>query len=104
MIGAIIGDIVGSIYEGNPSKTTEFPLYGMKTCYTDDTVLTVAVAQAVLRGTDYGECLKLFGKKYTAGYGARFYDWAHSQDSAPYNSWGNGSAMRVSPIGFAYDA
>jgi len=104
MIGAIIGDIVGSVYEGNPLKTTTFPLFDMKAGYTDDTVLTVAVAYSILEGVEYATCLKHFGRKYTAGYGANFYNWLHSSDSAPYNSWGNGSAMRVSPIGFAFDS
>jgi ADP-ribosylglycohydrolase len=104
MIGAIIGDIVGSVYEGNPLKTRAFPLFGIKAGYTDDTVLTVAVAYSIQEGVDYATSLKNFGRKYTAGYGANFYDWLYSSDSAPYNSWGNGSAMRVSPIGFAFDS
>ena len=102
MLGAIIGDIVGSVYEGNPVKTTEFPLFGLKSGYTDDTVLTIAVANSILDGVDYKTSLRRFGKKYTAGYGANFYDWLYSFDSSPYNSWGNGSAMRVSPVGFAF--
>lgn len=104
MIGAIIGDIIGSIYEGNPIKTTAFPLFGMKSDYTDDTVLTVAVAYSILNKVDYAISFKNFGRKYTAGYGSRFYDWLYSLDNAPYNSCGNGSAMRVSPIGFAFDS
>ena len=104
MIGAIIGDIVGSVYEGNPIKTRAFPLFGIKSSYTDDTVLTVAVAYSILEGVDYATSLKHFGRKYTAGYGASFYKWLYSPGSAPYNSWGNGSAMRVSPIGFAFDS
>jgi ADP-ribosyl-[dinitrogen reductase] hydrolase len=76
----------------------------MKAGYTDDTVLTVAVAYSILEGIDYATSFKKFGKKYTAGYGVNFYNWLYSSDIAPYNSWGNGSAMRVSPIGFAFDS
>ena len=72
--------------------------------YTDDTVLTMAVAQAILTGADYGDMLADFAYKYTAGYGSSFYDWAHSLERKPYNSWGNGSAMRVSPVGFAFNS
>ena len=104
MLGAIIGDIVGSIYEGNPIKSTDFPLFGRKAGYTDDSILTVAVAYSILKGIDYEASMKRFGRKYTAGYGANFYQWLLSKDSEPYNSWGNGSAMRVSPVGFAFDS
>jgi len=104
MMGAVIGDIVGSVYEGNPIKTTEFPLFGLRAGYTDDTVLTVAIAYSILEGIDYATTLRRFGRNYTAGYGANFYNWLYSSDKSPYNSWGNGSAMRVSPVGFAFDA
>ena len=104
MMGAVIGDIVGSIYEGNPLKTTMFPFFGMKADYTDDTVLTVATAYSILEGADYAKSMKHFGRKYTAGYGANFYNWLYSSENEPYNSWGNGSAMRVSPVGFAFDS
>jgi len=104
MIGSITGDIAGSIYEGSPTKTTEFPFFGMKTDYTDDTVLTIATANSILNGVDYASSYKEFGRKYTAGYGANFYNWLHSSSNAPYNSWGNGSAMRVSPVGFAFNS
>lgn len=103
MMGAIIGDIVGSIYEGNPIKTTGFPFFGTRATYTDDTVLTIAVADTILEDIDYLTTLKDFGRKYTAGYGANFYNWVHSSERSPYNSWGNGSAMRVSPVGFAFN-
>ncbi|MCK5872758.1 MAG: ADP-ribosylglycohydrolase family protein [Methylococcales bacterium] len=104
MMGAIIGDIVGSIYEGNSIKTTEFPFFGMKSDFTDDTILTIAVASSILDDIDYVTSLKYFGRKYTAGYGGNFYNWLHSEDITPYNSWGNGSAMRVSPVGFAFNS
>ena len=104
MIGAVAGDIIGSVYEGNPIKSTEFPLFGKHSRFTDDTVLTVAVAYATLSGIDYGNALKAFGRKYPfAGYGMSFYQWLFADDSSPYNSWGNGSAMRISPVGFAFD-
>jgi ADP-ribosylglycohydrolase len=104
MLGAIAGDIVGSVYERFRIKTTDFPLFKEDSCFTDDTVLTVAVAYAVLNHEDYQEPLKTFGRKYpNAGYGGSFIKWLYSDDSSPYNSWGNGSAMRVSPIGFAFN-
>jgi ADP-ribosylglycohydrolase len=105
MLGAIAGDIIGSIYEAQPIKTREFPLFGPGCRFTDDTVLTVAVAEAILSGASYGECLRTFGRRYPhAGYGAAFQNWLHSEDPQPYNSWGNGAAMRVSPVGFAFDS
>ena len=104
MLGAIAGDVIGSVYEGNPIKTTDFPLFGRKASYTDDTVLTIAIAYSILEGVDYAISLKNFGRKYSAGYGANFYNWLHSSSNDPYNSWGNGSAMRVSPVGFAFNS
>ncbi|MEM7345667.1 MAG: ADP-ribosylglycohydrolase family protein [Chloroflexota bacterium] len=104
MLGAIAGDIIGSIYERNQIKTTEFPLFQPHCTFTDDTVLTVAVADAILHNVDYGTAIKRFGRKYpNAGYGGTFFHWLHQEESQPYNSWGNGSAMRVSPVGFAFD-
>ena len=105
MIGAIAGDIIGSVYEVYPIKTTAFPLFSRHSQFTDDTVLTVAVAHSILKKVDYVTSLKTFGQKYPyAGYGATFFHWIFSPNSQPYNSWGNGSAMRVSPIGFACDS
>ncbi len=105
MIGAIAGDIIGSVFEQNPIKTTEFPLFRIHSHFTDDTVLTVAVAYAILNNTDYAYSLKLFGRRYpNAGYGLSFFHWLQAAESKPYNSWGNGSAMRVSPVGFAFDS
>jgi ADP-ribosylglycohydrolase len=103
MLGAITGDIIGSVYEGNPIRFKEFPLFGSKASYTDDTVLTIAVADAILKGKSYARSLKSFGQRFTAGYGASFYNWLFSPNDEPYNSWGNGSAMRVSPVGFAFN-
>ena len=104
MLGSIAGDIIGSVYEARPIKTTEFPLFGRHATFTDDTVMTVAAAYAILRDVDYTTAFKSFGRQYpNAGYGGFFYSWIFSAESQPYNSWGNGSAMRVSPIGFAFD-
>jgi ADP-ribosyl-[dinitrogen reductase] hydrolase len=105
MIGAVAGDIIGSVFEQNPIKTTIFPLFRSHSRFTDDTVLTIAVAYSILNNTDYGFSLKLFGQKYPfAGYGLSFFHWLQSAQSKPYNSWGNGAAMRVSPVGFAFDS
>ncbi len=104
MIGAIAGDIIGSTFEGRPIKTTEFPLFAPHSVFTDDTVLTVAVADTVLNDLDYAVVLRAYARRYpNAGYGNSFYVWMLSDEEGPYNSWGNGSAMRVSPIGFAFD-
>jgi ADP-ribosylglycohydrolase len=103
MLGAIAGDVIGSVYEGNPIKTTDFPLFSSASTFTDDTVLTVAVADAILQNTEYVEKFKEYYRLYPhAGYGGTFRSWAASTGTQPYNSWGNGSAMRVSPVGFAY--
>ena len=104
MIGAIAGDIIGSIYEFNQIKTKDFPLFSEDCTFTDDSVLTVAVADAILSGGSYLESVKRIGQRYPdSGYGGRFIGWLLSDDYSPYNSWGNGSAMRVSPVGFAYN-
>ena len=104
MIGAIAGDIIGSAYEHNPIKTKDFFLFHPGCRFTDDTVLTVAVAHAILGDGDYRKSMWEIGIKYPrAGYGQSFMRWLHSWEPAPYNSWGNGAAMRVSPVGFAFD-
>lgn len=104
MIGAITGDIVGSIYEHRPIKRADFPLFGRSCRFTDDTVLTVAVADAILCGAPYAEKLRQWHALYPhAGYGGSFRRWASTPGAGPYNSWGNGSAMRVSPMGYAFD-
>jgi ADP-ribosylglycohydrolase len=103
MIGAIIGDIAGSPYERRNIRTTDFPLFGTRSRFTDDTVLTVATAEAILRGGDYASFYKEYYRRYPgAGYGGGFRRWGKSTESAPYGSFGNGSAMRVSPVGFAF--
>lgn len=116
MYGAIIGDIVGSIYEfDNGNKSKDFELFTEDCDFTDDTVMTVAVAEALLEaGRDADEktvksnlikSMKKWGHKYPhAGYGARFISWVLSADPEPYGSYGNGSGMRVSPAGWLYDS
>jgi len=108
MIGAIIGDIIGSIYEWNNIKETEFPLFGDDCKFTDDSVQTIAVAEALLNGgssDDFVDALKKYGKLYPkADYGGNMRKWLFSDDRNPYNSWGNGSAMRVSPCAWFADS
>ena len=104
MFGAIAGDIVGSVFEFKPIKRRVFPLISDICRFTDDTVLTVATAFSLLSDGDYAANYRLFGRIYPlAGYGQRFLDWVQSDDAGPYNSWGNGSAMRVSPVGWFLD-
>ena len=104
MLGAIAGDVIGSIYEFENHKSTEFPLLQSSCRFTDDTVLTVAVAETLLTGTPYVQTFHDYFRLYpNAGYGETFYRWARTESTEPYNSWGNGSAMRVSPVGFAFD-
>lgn len=105
MIGAIAGDMVGSVYEHDTIKTTDFPLFQESSTFTDDTVLTVAAAYSILKNAGYAASFKTFGRAYPySGYGLHFYRWLSSDKSEPYNSWGNGSAMRVSPVGFAFNS
>jgi ADP-ribosylglycohydrolase len=104
MIGSIAGDIIGSVYEQDPIKTKDFPLFHPRCRFTDDTVLTVAVADAILTGGSYKQSVREIGRRYpNAGYGGSFFAWLHSDHPQPYNSWGNGAAMRVSPVGFAFN-
>lgn len=103
MIGAIAGDMIGSPYEGNPIKHKNFPIRVSR--FTDDTVLTIAVAHAILGDSNFLLSIKHFAREYhDLPYGASFRDWMWSSDDTPYNSFGNGSAMRVSPVGYAYDS
>ncbi len=104
MIGAVIGDIVGSAYEWNNIKTKDFPFFQERCFFTDDTVMTIAVAEALMNGgekDDFIDAMKKYGRMYPdAGYGSHFAAWLRFAGSEPDNSWGNGSAMRVSPVGF----
>ena len=104
MLGAIIGDIVGSRWEFNPTNDYNFELFSDKNSFTDDTICTVAVADALLHGSDdYGKFIHEWCRRYPhpmGGYGGRFAKWVMSDNPQPYGSYGNGSAMRVSPIGW----
>jgi ADP-ribosylglycohydrolase len=105
MLGAIAGDVIGSVFEGSGSKTQDFPLLSPDNTYTDDTVLTVAIASSILEHADYADSLRKFGRRHPSrGYGANFWQWLNNDSLGPYNSWGNGSAMRVSPVGWAFDS
>ena len=102
MIGAIAGDIIGSVYEWRNIKTKEFELFSSRCRFTDDTVLTVAVADCILNKKEYAPTFREYGRRYPdAGYGGLFREWLFSSDPRPYNSYGSGAAMRVSPVGFA---
>ena len=106
MLGAIIGDIVGSRWEFNPTNDYNFELFSKKNGFTDDTVCTIAVADAIVHDSDdYGRYLHRWCRKYpnpTGGYGGRFRRWVESDNPKPYDSFGNGSAMRVSPVGWMF--
>lgn len=105
MLGAVFGDIVGSTYEWKNVKTKDFPLQRSGTRYTDDSVMTLAVAKWLLEDASHTEthlikCMQTLGKNdLGAGYGERFREWLLSKNPQPYNSWGNGAGMRVSPVG-----
>ncbi len=110
MLGALIGDIVGSRFEWNNHRSKEFTLMTEKCFATDDSIMSLAVAKAILDadgdpaslGAHAVACMQSLGRKYPdAGYGGRFGTWLYEREPKPYQSWGNGSAMRVSPAGFA---
>lgn len=111
LMGAILGDIAGSIYEFDPHKSTDINLQDKRMDYTDDTIMTIAVADWILndkRHTKTGlvERMQQWGRRYPhpmGAYGNMFSQWLRSDNPMPYNSWGNGSAMRVSAVGFAFD-
>ncbi len=114
--GAIVGDIVGSVYEFNNIKTKDFPLFSKKSFATDDSIMTLAIASALMDAAEDGsfdvktdaewiasfrDSMRRIGIPYPyCGYGGRFLDWMYSEDPQPYESCGNGSAMRVSPVGW----
>lgn len=109
IIGAISGDIIGSTREFHPIKTKDFNLFEGGSCFTDDTIMTLAVANWLLEDKSSKDVLirnlKVFGNKYpNAGYGARFLDWLFQESSEAYGSWANGSAMRVSPCAWVADS
>lgn len=110
MLGAIVGDIAGSRFEWDNHKSKDFELLTSRCRPTDDSIMTLAVAKAIMDcDGDYSllekktiDCMQLLGRRYpNAGYGRRFYEWIHSRHPLPYNSFGNGAAMRVSPCGYA---
>jgi ADP-ribosylglycohydrolase len=103
MLGAIAGDIIGSLYENLRTKRKDFRLFTPVSTFTDDTVLTVAVADALLTDNDYGSKIRAYARRYPLrGYGPKFMLWMVSTSPRPYNSLGNGSAMRVSPVAHAF--
>ena len=113
MYGAIIGDVVGSAFEAFPTKDKDFEMFGPNCRLTDDSVMTVAVAEALMAlggneseeeiKTAFGKSMKKWGRAYPrAGYGGRFFGWLMRDEMEPYYSYGNGSAMRVSPCGWLY--
>ncbi len=113
ILGTVIGDTVGSAYEKNNVKNTDFELFTPESNFTDDTVLTVAVAEWLLTDPEHAmgtleESLVKWTKKYPkpegGTYGTLFFDWVTNPDREPYQSWGNGSAMRCSPVGWAFDS
>lgn len=109
IIGAIAGDIIGSVYEFHPIKIKEFSLFNKKSSFTDDSIMTLAVAQWLLNDKNSKEelvkQLQIFGHRYPkGGYGRMFNNWLRTENPEPYNSWGNGSAMRVSPVAWVGDS
>ena len=104
LMGAICGDIIGSFYEVWSTKDHDFEIYWNASKFTDDTVMSIAIADWLMKGGDLRETLQYWGNRYPgAGYGGMFFRWLRTKDPQPYNSFGNGSAMRVSPVGCAFD-
>ncbi len=104
LLGAVAGDVIGSVYEFSRQKSHDFPLFTRESRVTDDSVLTLAVANAILHRRDYLDSLREFARRYpNCGYGGFFRKWVYSDDPKPYNSYGNGSAMRVSAVGWAFN-
>lgn len=102
MLGAITGDVIGAAWDGSGEKRYDFPLFSEYSRYTDDTVMTAAVGHALLQPCGYAEAMRLFGRRHPfAGYGQSFERWLLDPTMGPYNSLGNGGAMRASPIGYA---
>jgi len=105
MLGAIAGDIIGSVHEFLGQKTRDFPLLVSQSTFTDDTVLTIAVADHLLTGVPYVDKFHEYTRSYPGrGYGMGFHHWVMAGSRDPYNSWGNGSAMRVSPVAYAFNS
>ena len=105
MIGAIIGDIIGSRFEFSSAPKEDFELFTDDCSFTDDTICTVAIADAILSGVSYKDSLLAWCRRYPepmGGYGSMFHKWIHQENALPHASFGNGSAMRVSPIGWLF--
>lgn len=104
MLGAIAGDMFGAPYEGRPAGTAELDLLSGPRFFTDDSVMTIATADAILGDGDFAGAYRRWGRSYPdRGYGGMFFQWIHRDGAGPYGSFGNGSAMRVSPVGWAHD-
>ena len=118
MLGAVVGDIIGSAYEHEGIKTTDFPLFSEKSHFTDDTVMTLAAARSLMFcmrtrkdtvteerfSRSFTWTMRSMGRQFPdAGYGRGFRAWLQSKEPHPYQSWGNASAMRVSPVSWAFD-
>ena len=105
MLGAIVGDIVGSVYEFDNTKSIDFELFYEESCFTDDTVMTLAVAKWLIEDETHSsrhliKCMQELGRRYPdVCYGGTFYRWIFQDNPQPYNSWGNGAGMRVGPVG-----
>lgn len=105
-MGALAGDIIGAPYERKVGriKTKDFPLFSRKSRLTDDSILTIAVAEALLTSTPYAKTFKSYAKRFPrVGYGSMFVAWSKTKSLEPYGSWGNGSAMRVSPVAWVFN-
>jgi ADP-ribosylglycohydrolase len=101
MLGAIIGDVIGSVFEKSSLKTTDFELFSEKSHFTDDTTLTIAVADCLLNQQDYVKAYQHYGRKYSeVGFSRSFRNWLFQDSPLPYQAKSNGAAMRVSAIGF----
>lgn len=104
MLGAIAGDVIGSVYEHRPTKSRQLTLLPEGAGFTDDTVMLLGVAAAILDDRPYALSLREFGRRHPeAGYGASFMRWLFTDNAPSYRSWGNGAAMRVAPVAFAHD-
>jgi ADP-ribosylglycohydrolase len=102
-MGAIVGDVIGSPFEWDNARYLNFPLFARGAQCTDDSILTVATADVILNGRDYAKAYQEYFHRFPrGGYGGNFARWANRRETEPYNSWGNGSAMRVSPAGWAH--
>ncbi len=101
MLGAIVGDVIGSVFERDNVKSIDFPLFCEESRFTDDSLLTIAVADCLLNKKDYTKTIQEYAQLYPdCGFGGRFKEWMYEENPEPYNSWGNGSAMRASPVAY----